>query len=98
MPHVRPEEYVAYVVFSLAFLAFVWLLNRWTLPLGTNLVLWGILVAILSCGYGIIGVPSLMVVTAALTKIGFLLVLGGVAWSLLPAYPGTAATKEANHV
>ena len=97
MPNVQPEHYAAYIVFTLAFLVFIWLLNRWTRPLGTNLVLWGILAVVLSCGYGLIGAPSLMIVTPALTKIGFLLVLGGVAWSLLASCPIPTATKEADH-
>jgi hypothetical protein len=98
MPNVQPEHVALYIVFTLVFFFFVWLLNRWPRPLGTNLVLWGILTVILSCGYGLIGVPSLMIVTPALTKIGFLLVLGGVAWSLLAACPSSSATKEASHV
>lgn len=98
MNHARPEEYAGYIVFTLAFFVFLWFFNRATRPLGTNLVLWGILAVILSCGYGLIGVPSLMNVTPALAKIGFLLVLGGVAWSLLAACPSPSATKEANHV
>ena len=94
MPHAQPEHYAAYIAFTLAFLFFIWLLGRRTRPLGTNFILWGILAVILSSGYGLIGVPSLMIVTPALTRIGFLLVLGGVAWSLL----APSATKEANHV
>lgn len=98
MDHARPEEYVGYIVFTLAFLGFVWFLNRAARPIGTNLVLWGILAVILSCGYGLIGVPSLMVGAPALAKIGFLLVLGGVAWSLLAAGPSPSVGKEVNHV
>jgi hypothetical protein len=98
MPQVQPEQIALYVVFTLAFMAFIWFLNRWSRPLGTNLVLWGILTVVLSCGYGLIGAPSLMIVTPALTKIGFLLVLGGMAWSLLAACPNQSASKEASHV
>ena len=98
MADARPEHIAIYIVFTLACLVFVWLINKWSRPLGTNLVLWGILVVVLSCGYGLIGAPSLMIVTPALSKIGFLLVLGGVVCSLLAACPTTPASKEVNHV
>jgi hypothetical protein len=98
MPHSQPEDFVAYIAFTAGFLFLIWLVNKRTRPLGTNLILWGISVVILSCGYGLIGVPPMIVLTAALMKIGFLLVLGGVAWSLLAACPSQSASKEADHV
>ncbi len=98
MPHSQPEDFVAYIAFTAGFLVLLWLINRGTRPLGSSLILWGILVVILSCGYGLIGVPSMAVLTAALMKIGFLLVLGGVAWSLLAACAHSPAIKEVDHV
>ena len=54
---------------------------------------------ILSCGYALLGAPPMMMVTPALTKIGFLLVLGGLAWSLLGSCcPNQPASKVADHV
>lgn len=94
----EPEHVVIYVVFTLAFLFLAWLLDKRTTPLGTRLILWGVLLVVLSCGYGLIGVPTVMMLTPALVKIGFLLVLGGVAWSLLAGCPVPSATKEADHV
>jgi len=98
MPHSQPEDFVAYIAFTAGFLFLLWLLSRGTRPLGSSLILWGILVVILSCGYGLIGVPSMTVLTAALIKIGFLLVLGGVACSLLAACPNPTPNREADHV
>jgi hypothetical protein len=93
----RPEYFFLYVAFSLAFLFFAWILTRGTRPLGSNLVLLGILVLILACGYGLIGIPTMMLVTPTLSKTGFLIVLGGLTWSLLVACPGPTA-KETDHV
>jgi len=98
-PQVQPEHLAAYVALTLGFLFIGWLVNKSTRTTGTNLILLGILVVILACGYAIIGHPALMLVTPALTKIGFLLVLGGLACSLLAACPvPQPATKEADHV
>lgn len=94
----EPENFFVYVGFTLAFLFLAWLLDKRTRPLGTSLVLWGIMVVILACGYGLIGVPTVMMLTPALAKIGFLLVLGGVVWSLLGSCPNPPASKEADHV
>ena len=97
MPHVPPEHFAAYVIFTLGFLFFCWFFDKGSRPLGARLVLWGVLTVILSCGYGLIGAAALMIVTPALTKIGFLLVLGGVVASVLGACPNATAAKEANH-
>ena len=94
----RSEHVTAYVFITLGFLVLAWIIKKWTHPLGTCLILWGILVTILSCGYGLIGVPTVMMLAPALAKIGFLLVLGGVAWSLLAVCAHSTATKEADHV
>jgi heme A synthase len=93
-----PEHVFSFIALTFVFLLVAWLLALRARPLGANLIWWGILVVILSCGYAMIGVPSMMTVTPALTRIGFLLVLGGVAWSLLASSPKQSANKETNHV
>lgn len=94
----EPEHFAAYAGLTMAFLFLVWLTDTSARPLGTTLILWGLLVVIFSCGYGLIGIPTMMLLTPALMKIGFLLVLGGLAWSLLAACPGRSEKKEADHV
>lgn len=94
----EPEHIVTYVLFTLAFLFLAWLLDKRTRPIGTSLILWGVLLVVLACGYGLIGVPTVMMLTPALAKVGMMLVLGGTAWSLLAACPASTAAKEAEHV
>ena len=91
-------QFFLYLALTIGFLGLVWFLNKWTRPLGVNLILWGILTEVFSLGYGMIAVPTVVMVTPVLTKIGFLLVLGGVAWCLLAAYPNPPASREADHV
>ena len=96
---VRPEHVLGYIAFTVVFLLVAGFVHFRAPPLGISLVFWGVLVVVLSCGYALLSVPALMMVTPALTKIGFLLVLGGVAWSLLGACcPNQPASKEADHV
>jgi hypothetical protein len=94
----QPEHVFAYFGVTMAFLFLLWLTDTSSRPLGTTLILWGLLVVIASCGYGLIGVPTMMVLTPALMKLGFLLVLGGLAWSLLTACPKPSESEEADHV
>jgi hypothetical protein len=95
---IKPEHVFFFIALTLVFLLLAWLLHIRARPLGTSLIWWGILVIILSCGYAMIGVPSMVILTPALMKIGFLLVLGGVAWSLLPICPKQSASKESDYV
>ena len=96
---VRPEHVFGYIAFTVVFLLVAGLVHFRAPPLGTSLVFWGILVVILSCGYALLGVPQMTMVTPALTKIGFLLVLGGVCSSLLGSCcPTPPASKEVDHV
>ena len=83
----QPEHTVLYIALTLAFLFLVWFFDKSTRSLGATLVLWGILLVILSCGYGLINVPPMVVLTPGLMKVGFLLVLGGLASSLLASCP-----------
>jgi hypothetical protein len=94
----KPEHVFFFISLTLVFLLVAWLLQIRARPLGTSLIWWGILVVILSCGYAMIGVPSMVILTPSLMKIGFLLVLGGVAWSLLTTITTQPASKEADHV
>jgi len=56
--------------------------------------LWGILVAVFSGGYGLIGIPSAMIITPLLGKISFLLVLSGVSLSALDALSKSPARSD----
>ncbi len=97
MFQMQPEHVIAYISFTLFFLFMVWLVDTGR-PDGRTYVLWGILLMMLSCGYGLIGIPTSAIATAALQKISFLLVLGGIAVSLLSAPATDSSKKEADHV
>ena len=97
MFQMQPEHVIAYISFTLFFLFMVWLVDTGR-PDGRTYVLWGILLMMLSCGYGLIGIPTATIATAALQKVSFLLVLGGIAVSLFPAPTTTPTQKEADHV
>ena len=94
----RPESMFTFIAFTAGFLLVAWLVNKRSRPLGVSLIMWGIMVEILAVGYGMISVPSVVLVTPALTKIGFLLVLGGIAASLFASCPVPPEHKEADHV
>ena len=97
MFRMEPEHVIAYISFTLFFLFLVWLVDTGR-PDGRTYVLWGILLMMLSCGYGLIGIPTTAIATAALQKVSFLLVLGGMAVSLLSASSTTPTKKEADNV
>jgi uncharacterized membrane protein len=94
----RPENVLSFVGFTFVFLLVLWLADDRNRALKEKLILWGIFVEILAIGYGLIGVPGVIIATPALTRIGFLLVIGGVAASFLSNDPAPTANKEANHV
>jgi hypothetical protein len=83
---------------TLVFLFALWLIDHRSRPLGSIFVLWGILVVILSCGYGMIGIPTLITIIPTLSKIGFLMVLGGMVWTFLAQGSSSSSTKESDHV
>ena len=97
MFHVQDEHVIGYISFTLFFLFMVWLVDTGR-PDGRTYVLWGILLMMLSCGYGLIGIPTATLATTALQKVSFLLVLGGMAISLLPAPITNPKQKESDHV
>lgn len=96
MFRMEPEHVIAYISFTLFFLFMVWLVDTGR-PDGRTYVLWGILLMMLSCGYGLIGIPTAAIATASLQKVSFLLVLGGIAVSLLPSSSATSSKKETDH-
>ena len=92
----RPEHVIAYICCTCVFLFLVWLVDT-RRPPGTTFVLWGILLVVLSCGYALIGIPTTVMVTPTLQKTGVLLVLAGVAQSLICSLPPSARDKEPDH-
>lgn len=75
---------------------------RWGGTAATKLIALGILAAVLSVAYGGFSPPTLLPVSAALAKIAVILVLGGVACSVIAFLGGvgaaeTAKPKEASH-
>ena len=99
MPMFRMEEghVIAYISFTLFFLFLVWLVDTGR-PDGRTYVLWGILLMMLSCGYGLIETPTTAIVTSGLQKVSVVLVLGGIAVSLLSAPSAPSVKKESDHV
>ena len=92
----QPEHVIAYVCCTCVFLFLVWLVDT-RRPPGTTFVLWGILLVVLSCGYALIGIPTTVMVIPALQKTGVLLVLAGIAQSLIHSVPASARDKELDH-
>ncbi|WP_397568670.1 hypothetical protein [Schlesneria sp. T3-172] len=91
----RPEHFVVYAVCTCVFLGSIWLLNSGQ-STGSRLVLWGVLVTVLSCGYGLIGIPTMVLAIPGMQKLGVLLVLGGIAHSLISSVPAKPV-KEVDH-
>ena len=97
----RPDgvSVFGFVVVTIIFLLLVWLLDRPARPLAVRLIFWGLVTTIASIGYALLGVPTVAMLTPALVRIGFVLILGGVTWSVLAACCGpSVATKEIDHV
>jgi len=93
----RTENMLTFIAFTLAFLFVAWLVIHPVRPVGFNLVVLGILVTILSIGYGMIAAPGVMMAVPSLTKIGFLLVLGGLTSVLLATSPAKQERREADY-
>jgi FtsH-binding integral membrane protein len=90
--------YLPFVGCTLAFLLVFLLVNKQPRPLASRFVVWGIWVVILSVGYALIGAPALTPLTSVLARTGFLLVLGGLAASLLARGAAGAETQETDRV
>ncbi len=88
---------LAWFVFSTAaFLLLCGGILRWGRGIGFKLTALGILVAVLSVGYGGFILPAAIVVgSGGLMKIAVILVLGGVACSVVPALTGSPCTDTA---
>jgi cytochrome c biogenesis factor len=79
---VKPDasDVIAFVLLTLAFLGLCGGVLRWERSQPSKLMLLGILVAVVSVGYGtMVAVPSSAVLTSGLMKIAVILVLGAVA-------------------
>jgi hypothetical protein len=104
MSFMKPESetVVGFVFITLAFLflsaAVIWMHRTQE----ARLMLLGILVAVAATGYGtMVAVPTVSLVTPALMKIAVILVLGGVACSVLSYLskrPAELEPKEPTHV
>ena len=77
------ESIACFVFLSLAFLVLCLIVLRWTQSAASKLVALGILVGVLSVGFGaLLGTPAVVSLTAGLMKIAVILTLGGVAYSI----------------
>lgn len=94
----QPEAVASIVAATVVFLLVFWLFDRATSSPSTTFIAWGILVAILSVAYSVTSVPSVMLVAPTLAKIGFLLVLGGLARSLISSQGLSSESKKGGHV
>lgn len=96
--YLEPPNVFAFIGFTLVFLLMFWLFDR-PARLATTMIAWGILLVLLSVAYVMTGIPPVVEVTAILTKIGFMLVLGGIVLCLLLNLPSAASdTRENNDV
>jgi hypothetical protein len=89
----QPETLVWFIFSTIAFLAICGGILRWNANIASKMIAVGILVAVLSVGYGGFLFPAtIIVVSSGLMKIAVILVLGGVACSVLPALTGSPST------
>lgn len=92
-----PEHFFAYIGLTVGFIFLGWLLDVTKRPPGLMLVMCGVLLIILATGYGLINAPAVVMVTPALVKVGFLLVLGGVGCCVMNRVDSVKSSKEADH-
>jgi hypothetical protein len=97
------ESVFGFVVPTIAFLLLCGAVLRWGRTQASRLLLLGLLVAVLSVGYGaLIAMPTVAILAPGLMKIAIILILGGVACSVLPILRGsstieTAASEQPHH-
>ena len=97
------DTIVGFVVLTIAFLLLCGGVFRWGRTLAFRLLALGLLVAVISVGYGtVISMPTVTVLAPGLMKIAVILVLGGVACSVLPMLRGestieTTASEKPHH-
>ena len=88
-----PMPYVWFVFMTVAFLVLCGGVLRWSRTAASKLIALGILVAVVSVGYGFAVQPTVIPLSTGLMKIAVILVLGGVACSVLSSLPSTDITK-----
>jgi hypothetical protein len=86
------ESLIWFVFSTIAFLLLCGGVFRWSRTAASKLIALGILVAVVSVGYGVMP-PTVIPLSAGLMKIAIILVLGGVACSVLSSLPATDTTK-----
>ena len=100
----RPEIIALFLCSTIAFFALCGGVFRWSRTDASKMIALGILVAVVSVVYGALVIsPTIVALSTGLMKIAFVLVLGGVACSVLSTLGGSPATdttkpKETVHV
>lgn len=79
------EAMLTYVIITFFYLALVTLIALVVTNIGRRLILLGLLTVVASIGFGIVDVPSGAMVAPTMTKLGSLMVFGGVVYWLLPS-------------
>jgi hypothetical protein len=92
----RPESIVVFFFSTTVFLVLCGGVVRWSRSPASKLIGLGILVAVVSVAYGgLVVSPTVMTLSSGLMKIAIILVLGGVACSVLAALAGLPAPEMA---
>lgn len=91
------ESVFGFVVSTIVFLLLCWAVLRWGRTQASKLLVLGILFAVVSVGYGaLIAMPTVAILAPGLMKIAIILILGGVACSVLPILRGSTAAEPPN--
>jgi heme A synthase len=91
------ESVFGFVVSTIVFLLLCWAVLRWGRTQASKLLVLGILFAVVSVGYGaLIAMPTVAILAPGLMKIAIILILGGVACSVLPILRGSSAAETPN--
>jgi hypothetical protein len=91
------ESVFGFMLPTIAFLLLCGAVLRWGRRQASKLLALGILVAVLSVGYGaMIATPMVAILAPGLMKIAIILILGGVACSVLPILRGSSTTETPN--
>ena len=102
-PEPSVETVVGFVLLTILFLLLCGVVLLWGRTLASRLLVLGLLVAVVSVGYGtMIILPTMTVLASGLMKIAIILVLAGVACSVLPLFRGespleTTASEKPHH-
>ena len=91
---IGPELFLWFCFLTVAFLVLCGIVLRASRTVGSRLIALGILAAVASIGYGgFITSPTIIPLASGMMKIAVMLVLAGVACSVLPALSSTDTTK-----